>query len=36
MKKADSEKLYFSKLSGTGSGKISARIRPEPDPNLFF
>ena len=32
-KKADNRKQSFSKL--TGSGQISARIRPEPDPDFF-
>ena len=26
----------FPKLTGSGSGQISARIRPEPDPDLFL
>ena len=36
LKKADGGKQSFSKLTGSGSGQISARIRPEPDPGLFF
>ena len=36
MKKADGGKQSFSKLTGSGFGQISARIRPEPDPDLLF
>ena len=36
MKKADSRKQFFSNLTGSGSGKISARIRPESDPEFFY
>ena len=32
LKKADRDKKSFSKLTGSGSGLISASIRPEPDP----
>ena len=36
MKKANGGKQSFSKLTGSGSGQISARIRPEQNPDLFF
>ena len=36
LKKTDGRKQSFSKLTGSGSGQISARIRPELDPDLFF
>ena len=36
LKKTDGGKQSFSKLTGSGSGQISARIQPESDPDLFF
>ena len=36
MKKANGGKQSFSKLTGSGSGQISARILLEQDPDLFF
>ena len=36
LKKADRGKQSFSKLTGSGSEQISARIRPEPNLDLFF
>ena len=34
LKKTDRGKQSFSKLTGSGSGQISARIRPDPDPSI--
>ena len=34
MKKANGGKQSFSKLTGSGSGQISARFRLDPEPDL--